>query len=51
MTKPDPYRCRVCGHEWPVRILARDCEDRHETDMTIEPDRRETPPWPELRSQ
>lgn len=26
---PDPFRCAVCAHYYPVPSLARDCEVRH----------------------
>jgi hypothetical protein len=34
MTKPDPYKCAVCGVGYVVRTLARDCENRHAKGVT-----------------
>ena len=28
-TPPDPWRCQVCGREFAVPSLARDCEEQH----------------------
>lgn len=29
---PDPWCCELCGTQYPVPVLARDCETRHLTD-------------------
>lgn len=26
----DPYRCPVCGKDYPVRCMASDCRRKHE---------------------
>ncbi|MGN6607950.1 MAG: hypothetical protein ACTHMS_13185 [Jatrophihabitans sp.] len=32
--QPDPYQCQHCGAFWPVRVLARDCERKHNAAST-----------------
>lgn len=30
MTKPDPWRCALCGEHYVTPSLARECERHHE---------------------
>lgn len=37
-TADSDYQCAICGMWFPVRVLARDCEDGHRGDSRETPD-------------
>lgn len=35
MTEPDDlWRCAICAKHWPIQPLARECEARHDQEVT-----------------